>query len=462
MAAFRPNVVFVLVALLALYGAQPAQGQSSGLSLSCPPGYLVQAARNSPTYTCTTDPCYINPCGYGNTCGIFQNDFGRISDCTTCNPPYKRGTVVIGFPYIEPVGVCYLPGSDACNPNPCQNGGVCSYRLDPNTNQPLTDDQGTKYAFQCDCGPTGRTGPVCSETFEEAPRVTATLNGVTGPLAILLTGVCGLYGRGLSTPGCLYNSGKQFICCTGVSGCGPVGPDGVPVCQAGSFTPIPNDWPVQPLPPTPPNPTGDQGVCGSGAAFAYRTRCFFNSDPQGRYVCCDNFGCDGFNADNLTPRCKNNGFVPPNNGLPGPSPPSTPPSTPPSGSQGVCGGGAASDFPTRCYFNNDPQGRYVCCDGQGCDGFNADNLTPRCKNNGYVPPNNGLAGPSPPSTPPSGSQGVCGTGGATNFPLRCWFNNDPQGRYVCCDNDGCNGFNPPDNSFPRCKTNGYVPPGFGI
>jgi hypothetical protein len=135
------------------------------------------------------------------------------------------------------------------------------------------------------------------------------------------------------------------------------------------------------------------------------------------------------------------------------------------GSQGVCGTGAATDFPNRCYFNNDPQGRYVCCDNAGCNGFNADNLTPDCANNGYVPPGFGVSGPPanpPPSTPPSGPQGVCGTGGAADFPTRCYFNDDPQGRYVCCDKDGCDGFNPPDYLFPHCKTNGYVPPGYDI
>lgn len=55
--------------------------------------------------------------------------------------------------------------------------------------------------------------------------------------------------------------------------------------------------------------------------------------------------------------------------------------------------------------------------------------------------------------------GVCGTGAAGAFPVRCYYNNDPQGRYVCCDKDGCDGFNPPGNFFPHCKTNGYVPPG---
>eukprot|EP00243_Klebsormidium_subtile_P004577 TRINITY_DN1866_c0_g1_i5.p1 TRINITY_DN1866_c0_g1~~TRINITY_DN1866_c0_g1_i5.p1 ORF type:complete len:392 (-),score=26.25 TRINITY_DN1866_c0_g1_i5:363-1538(-) len=391
MSAYRNNAAFVLLALFALYGAQPARGQSSGLSLSCPPGYLVQATRNYPSYYCITDPCYVNPCGPGNGCGVFQNVFGAVSNCTLCNAPYKRGTVVNGFPYLAPTGVCYLPGQDACNPNPCQNGGTCSYKQD-GTGQVATDEQGTKFAFQCGCGDTGRSGTVCSEPIQPLLPVTATLNGVTGPLASAFNGVCSGGPNNDPVVGCLYADGSHYTCCTGSPpGCGPVGPDGVPLCPLGGYTPTPNDFPVQSAPTPQPAPSGDQGVCGSGAAYF---------------------------------------------------------------------------FPTRCYFNSDPQGRYVCCDGQGCDGFNADNLTPHCKNNGYVPPNNGLAGPTPPSTPPSGppsgSQGVCGTGGATDFPVRCWFNSDPQGRYVCCDNDGCNGFNPPDNSFPRCKTNGYVPPGFGV
>ncbi|GAQ79076.1 hypothetical protein KFL_000240060 [Klebsormidium nitens] len=447
MVAFNNNVVFVLLAfMLVLHGAQLAQGQAAEVSLSCPVGYLVQAARNP--------------------CDNFRYSFGVTSNCTACNPPYKRGTYIIGFPDIVPLGVCYLPGQDACNPNPCQNGGVCSYRTD-GSGQPVTDEQGTRFLLGfCNCSSTGKTGRFCADENVEAPIPTATVNGVSGPLAVAATGAM-LCGQAFAI-GCLYPDGKHYTCCTGavkgfgLSECGPVGPDGVPICPREGFTPTPNDFPPQTPPPTPqpevPLPTGDQGVCGSGPASDFPFRCWFNNDPQGRYVCCDREGCNGFNPGLGTPRCRNNGYVPPNNGVSGPTPPSTPPSSPPSGDQGVCGGGAASDFPTRCYFNNDPLGRYVCCDGQGCDGFNADNLTPHCRNNGYVPPNNGLSGP----TPPSGSQGVCGTGSATDFPVRCWFNSDPQGRYVCCDNDRCNGFNPPDFSFPRCKTNGYVPPGFGI
>ncbi|GAQ80797.1 hypothetical protein KFL_000620310 [Klebsormidium nitens] len=217
------------------------------------------------------------------------------------------------------------------------------------------------------------------------------------------------------------------------------------------------------LPPTPPPTTGppiiidgNQGLCGPGElaeAAPFPQRCWFNNDPQGRYVCCDAQGCDGFNADNLTPHCKNFGYVPPNFGKSGG------PSPPPEGDQGVCGKTGAEPFPNRCWFNNDPLGRYVCCDNQGCDGFNADNLTPHCKNFGYVPDNFGRT--SPPGPGPTGNggpQGVCGLGAASAFPNRCWYNNDPQGRYVCCDNDGCNGFYQPGNLFPRCKTNGFVPP----
>ncbi|GAQ91636.1 hypothetical protein KFL_008230020 [Klebsormidium nitens] len=63
---------------------------------------------------------------------------------------------------------------------------------------------------------------------------------------------------------------------------------------------------------------------------------------------------------------------------------------PPSTATSVCGLGSAVDFPTQCYFNNDPQGRYVCCDVMGCDGFEGDQLTPHCKNFGFVPPNFGV------------------------------------------------------------------------
>ncbi|GAQ85452.1 hypothetical protein KFL_002360050 [Klebsormidium nitens] len=232
------------------------------------------------------------------------------------------------------------------------------------------------------------------------------------------------------------------------------------VCSPGfTGTPcVPVSGPVSP-------PTGDQGVCGTGAAAAFPTRCHFNNDPQGRYVCCDQSGCNGFNPpDNLFPHCANNGYVPPGYGISSSGGPPPSPSPPPSGNQGVCGTGAAAAFPTRCYFNSDPQGRYVCCDQLGCDGFNPpDNLFPHCANKGYVPPGYGVSGgtPVPNPGPPTatGDQGVCGIGAASVFPVRCWYNNDPQGRYVCCNNQGCDGFNPPDYVLPHCKNNGYVPPG---
>jgi hypothetical protein len=143
--------------------------------------------------------------------------------------------------------------------------------------------------------------------------------------------------------------------------------------------------------------------------------------------------------------------------LPAPQPVGTNPTPPPvTGDQGQCGKGNVVDFPVRCYFNNDPQGRYVCCDNKGCNGFNPpEYLFPHCAGNGATLPNNGVASPPPP--PPSGDQGVCGSGAAIDFPLRCWYNNDPQGRYVCCDKEGCDGFNQPGNLFPHCKANGYVP-----
>eukprot|EP00243_Klebsormidium_subtile_P005015 TRINITY_DN1956_c0_g1_i2.p1 TRINITY_DN1956_c0_g1~~TRINITY_DN1956_c0_g1_i2.p1 ORF type:complete len:383 (+),score=19.69 TRINITY_DN1956_c0_g1_i2:236-1384(+) len=221
-----------------------------------------------------------------------------------------------------------------------------------------------------------------------------------------------------------------------------------PTLKTGNPPPTPTPTPTS----GPPVITGDQGVCGKpGDAAFFPQRCWFNNDPRGRYVCCDAQGCDGFTADNLTPHCKNFGYVPPNFGENGGPPP------PPTGDQGVCGKTGAEPFPNRCWFNNDPLGRYVCCDNQGCDGFNADNLTPHCKNFGYVPDNFGRTSPPGPG-PTGGPQGVCGLGAASAFPNRCWYNNDPQGRYVCCDNDGCNGFYQPGNLFPKCKSNGFVPP----
>jgi hypothetical protein len=68
----------------------------------------------------------------------------------------------------------------------------------------------------------------------------------------------------------------------------------------------------------------------------------------------------------------------------------------------------------QCFFNGEPGGRYVCCDTQGCAGFNADQ-TPHCANYGYVPPNYGAtaapapAGNPPPASPPSGAQGTVPT-----------------------------------------------------
>jgi hypothetical protein len=109
----------------------------------------------------------------------------------------------------------------------------------------------------------------------------------------------------------------------------------------------------------------------------------------------------------------------------------------------------ASAFPFRCWYNgkgnvlletsyptfSETPG-FTGCDSNGCGGAK------------LILAHNLLCFPT----------GVCGKGAASAFPVRCWYNNDPQGRYVCCDSDGCDGFNPPGNFFPRCKSNGYVPP----
>lgn len=58
--------------------------------------------------------------------------------------------------------------------------------------------------------------------------------------------------------------------------------------------------------------------------------------------------------------------------------------------------------------------------------------------------------------------GVCGYGYAARFQTRCWFNNDPLGRYICCDSAACNGFAAPDYFTPVCKNKGYNPPGYGV
>jgi hypothetical protein len=362
---------------------------------------------------------------------------------TTLSQPYitEDFSCPPGFIVYNDFGSFYPPNCrvDRCygNPGPCGAGNQCTSRR-------YTVSGYSTFESVCNCS---------------APSVLS---------HIVYTDFCYVPGTDRCNPNPCKNGGTceavtdfisggkfafQCTCPSNFQGitCELPNPAPEPTRKNGTPPPTP---PPTPIPTTEPE-TGDQGLCGKqGDAAAFPRRCWFNNDPRGRYVCCDAQGCDGFNADNLTPHCKNFGYVPPNFGeLTG-----GPPQPPTGGDQGVCGTGAAGPFPNRCWFNDDPLGRYVCCDNQGCDGFNADNLTPHCKNFAYVPDNFGRTSPSKPDPGTGGSQGVCGSGAASAFPIRCWYNNDPQGRYVCCDNDGCNAFHPPDNLFPRCKSNGFVPP----
>lgn len=152
----------------------------------------------------------------------------------------------------------------------------------------------------------------------------------------------------------------------------------------------------------------------------------------------------------------------------------------------------ASAFPLRCWYNgkgnvlletsyptfSETPG-FTGCDSNGCGGITpilAHDGKGTNKEKGNVPletfsPISGISGFTGCDSNGCGGAklilahnllcfptGVCGKGAASAFPVRCWYNNDPQGRYVCCDSDGCDGFNPPGNFFPRCKSNGYVPP----
>ncbi|GAQ82248.1 hypothetical protein KFL_001050120 [Klebsormidium nitens] len=205
----------------------------------------------------TSEPdCYSDPC-YGN-----PGPCGAGNQCTV------KGTTVLGLTILESVCTCPAPSvvSHIVYVDFCYVPGTD--RCNPNpcknggTCEAVTDFNGVKGAFVCTCPPT--------------------LEGTT----------CELPSRQ---------------------------PRPIPIVRNGTRPPTP-----PPTPPPSPAPTvaiiGDQGVCGKpGEPFGFPVRCYFNSDPQGRYVCCDNQGCNGFNADNLTPRCKNYGHVPFNFGLPVPT-----------------------------------------------------------------------------------------------------------------------------------------------
>ncbi|GAQ80796.1 hypothetical protein KFL_000620300 [Klebsormidium nitens] len=327
---------------------------------------------------------------------------------------------------------------DKCfgNPGPCGAGNQCTYK-------PTTISGRTAIESVCICNAPSILSHIVYADFCYVPGTdrcnpNPCKNGGTCEAVTDFNGVQGAFR-------CTCPSNLQGTTCELPN------PAPIPAPRTGPPPPTPTPSPTPIIVVEPPVEQGP--ICGRGDAADFPQRCWFNSDPEGRYVCCDAQGCEGFNADNLTPQCKNFGYVPPNFGKIGGPPP------PPTTDQGVCGKAGAEPFPTRCWFNNDPLGRYVCCDNQGCDGFNADNLTPHCKNFGLVPDILKFARTPPPGPGPTGGpQGVCGLGAASAFPNRCWYNNDPQGRYVCCDNDGCDGFNQPGNLFPRCKTNGFVPP----
>ncbi|GAQ77602.1 hypothetical protein KFL_000010510 [Klebsormidium nitens] len=132
------------------------------------------------------------------------------------------------------------------------------------------------------------------------------------------------------------------------------------------------------------------------------------------------------------------------------------PTRPPPIGQGVCGSGPAYFFPVRCWFNNDPMGRYVCCDDAGCDGFSAyENLVPRCKVNGYAPKNFGLPDETttfPKETTTFPKDTPCPLVGG--FASNSCFSSDGS-YHVCCANpDSCAA--PGANGEPRCTNDNYV------
>lgn len=160
----------------------------------------------------------------------------------------------------------------------------------------------------------------------------------------------------------------------------------------------------------------------------------------------------GFNADALqTPHCKTNGYVPAGFGLtPPPPPPNLPP--PPPGTQGklkrrpllfkkrpwkilsVCQN--VSSYAGNCRYLKSSLNRVVLEKLKSLE-VRAKMCTASCMI-GAIPMILYFALKS--HTPLLWScPGVCGNGVAESFPFRCYFNNDPAGRYICCDLAGCNG-----------------------
>ena len=105
------------------------------LCSECNDGFLL-----SPANTCVMDRCEPNPCQNGGTCTFMGDNFTcscgeswKGMVCSECNDGFS----------MTPANTCV----NRCDPNPCQNGGTCN---------PMGD------TFNCSCGESSK-GMLCSE-----------------------------------------------------------------------------------------------------------------------------------------------------------------------------------------------------------------------------------------------------------------------------------------------------------